>query len=167
MQIKEGENLLKAIPNYGIKKEPNLRHQFNFKAYGCRVWVASKSVGNDKISTQRNLNQLFLATDPYISYGNYTTAVKDENYIVLNGEESPISGIRLTKNIIIGEYDMIDDCYNVIIEAIAENIRKEPIAWDLWMITRVNGHNLNFVPVSDENVSVSSQLIHTKVVHTK
>jgi len=161
LQIKEGENLLKSDSKLWKQKKRPIPSPSNldFKAYnGHEVWVGPQSLWwkRQNLNPEKFESTLFWPPDPYISYGNYTTAVKDENYIVLKGEESPISGIRLTKNIIIGEYDMIDDCYNVIIEAIAENIRKEPIAWDLWMITRVNGHNLNFVPVSDEkNVSVS------------
>ena len=67
------------------------------------------------------------------------------NSVVLVGNPSPISGVRLKKNI------RVESDGSLFFEVEAMNIRQSRVAWDLWLLTRVNGHNENYVPVSNPN----------------
>ncbi|MCB9017965.1 MAG: DUF4380 domain-containing protein [Paludibacteraceae bacterium] len=165
LQINDGENILESdsnLWNEAKRIRPSSKN-LEFKAYnGHEVWVGPQSQWwkRQSLNKEKIDSDLFWPPDPYISYDKYNIITKSDNYIVLKGHGSPISGIRFTKNIIVGEYDMTDECYNIFIEVTAENIRKKPIAWDIWMLTRVNGHNLNFVPVADEKDVTVSEPTH-------
>lgn len=124
----------------------------DFKAYnGHEVWIGPQSQWwkIQDLNPEKKDSDLFWPPDPYISYGVFEVERIGENKIILKGPESPISGIRFTKSI------LISDNNEVIFEVKAENIRKEPVSWDLWLVTRVNGHNLSFVPAEADQVEVS------------
>ncbi|MBR4839151.1 MAG: DUF4380 domain-containing protein [Paludibacteraceae bacterium] len=154
LQYDGSENLLESDANQWDEKERPQASPFNldFKAYnGHEVWIGPQSQWwkHQDLNLEKKVSDLFWPPDPYISYGNFTVERPQENQLILTGPESPISGIRFTKTITITEQE------EVLIEAKATNIRKEPVAWDLWMVTRVNGHNLNFVPAEANKVEVS------------
>ena len=54
----------------------------------------------------------------------------------------------------------IDTDGSLFFEVSAENMRPSPVFWDLWLITRVNGHNPNFVPVASEEDVVLGEPSH-------
>lgn len=117
----------------------------DFKAYnGHEVWVGPQS----QWWKQQTLNQekidsdLFWPPDPYISFGSYHVKTQSETSVTIEGETSPISGVRMEKRIVL-EADG-----SLYFEVTAENMRDTEVAWDLWLITRVNGHLPNFVPVA-------------------
>ncbi|MBP5456741.1 MAG: DUF4380 domain-containing protein [Paludibacteraceae bacterium] len=154
LQYDGSENLLESDPSqWDEEKRPTATpDNLDFKAYnGHEVWIGPQSQWwkHQDLNPEKKESDLFWPPDPYISSGNFQAQRIGENQIVLTGPESPISGIRFTKTITITEQN------EVVIEAKATNIRPEPIAWDLWMVTRVNGHNLNFVPAEANNVEVS------------
>lgn len=124
----------------------------DFRAYnGHEVWVGPQS----QWWKQQTLNQekiesdLFWPPDPYISFGRYEVLTQTPQSITILSEPSPISGLQLKKSI------SLNDRGELFFLVEAENIRQTPVAWDLWLITRVNGHNENFVPVaSPDDVSL-------------
>lgn len=123
----------------------------DFKAYnGHEVWLGPQSQWwkLQDLNPEKKDSDLFWPPDPYISYGDFEAERVGENKLVLHGPASPISGVRFTKSITITENS------EVVVEAKAENVRQDPVSWDLWMVTRVNGHNLNFVPAEAKDVEV-------------
>lgn len=161
LQVGGSENLLKSNPDYwneGAEKRltpsPN---NLEFREYnGHEVWLGPQSEWwrHQDLNMEKKDSLLFWPPDPYVSYGSYKIASQTETSIILEGEDSPISGVRFTKEIsLIKGKDGIP-MVNFIVTA--RNIRKSPVSWDLWMLTRVPGHNLNFVPVKDgSSISVT------------
>lgn len=117
----------------------------DFKGYnGHEVWVGPQSQWwkQQTLNKEKIDSDLFWPPDPYISFGNYDVVEQSENAVTIVGEPSPISGVRMTKRVV------LEDSGALFFEVEAENIRESEVAWDLWLITRVNGHNPNFVPVA-------------------
>ena len=160
LQRNGGANILESNPdlwNEGdaqrIIPSPLLTEEEDFKAYnGHEVWVGPQSEWwkQQTLNAEKSKSSLFWPPDPYIIYDCYAILEQNEHSVVIQGTESPISGVQFTKKIAIDENGKLH------FEVIARNIRKEPVKWDLWLITRVNGYNLNFVPVaSAEDVQLT------------
>lgn len=129
----------------------------DFKAYnGHEVWVGPQSQWwkQQKLNPEKYDSDLFWPPDPYISFGSYSVVEKTPSSVTIVGETSPISGVRMTKKV------RIDPDGSLFFEVSAENMRTSPVSWDLWLITRVNGHNPNFVPVASEEDVVLGEPSH-------
>jgi len=161
LQRDGGINILESDPNLWneddtqrIVPSPSLTEEEDYKAYnGHEVWVGPQSEWwkQQTLNVEKRSSSLFWPPDPYIIYDRYSILDKTEHSIVIQGTESPISGLLFTKKI------EIDENGKLYFEVIARNIRKEEVKWDLWLITRVNGYNLNFVPVtSAEDVCLTN-----------
>ena len=119
--------------------------QLEFRAYnGQEVWVGPQCEWwkHQDLNEEQKHSTLFWPPDPYISYGSFTVVRHISCEVTMVGPESPISGVRLKKHIMI----TADGVVHYDVEA--TNIRKEPVSWDLWLIARTNGNNPTFVPVS-------------------
>jgi hypothetical protein len=161
LQRDGGSNILESNPNLWNEDEtqritpsPRLTEEEDFKAYnGHEVWVGPQSEWwkQQTLNVEKSRSALFWPPDPYIIYDCYTVLEKTGHSIVMQGTESPISGVQLIKKIAIDENGKLH------FEVTARNIRSEAVKWDLWLITRVNGYNLNFVPVtSSEDVCLTN-----------
>ena len=110
----------------------------DFTAYnGHEVWVGPQSQWwkHQDINLEKRESDLFWPPDPYISYGCVTITSRTACSLVMVGPDSPVSGIRFTKRI------SLDGRGGLRFEVEACNIRPVPMAWDLWMLTRTDGHN--------------------------
>lgn len=65
---------------------------------------------------------------------------------MMTGVESPISGLIITKKILIDYRGLVT------VSAIAENITDKSVSWDLWMNTRLDGFARCYVPVDSNSV---------------
>ena len=131
-------------PENRLQPAPDM---LEFRGYnGHEVWVGPQS----QWWKQQSLNQekidsnLFWPPDPYISFGRYRVIERTASSLVIEDDGSPISGLRFRKSMTIGPDGTL------YFEVQATNIRQTPVSWDLWLITRVNGHNENYVPVESE-----------------
>ncbi len=143
-------NLLESDPSlWNEKKEERITpapDMLDFRAYnGHEVWLGPQSQWwkQQNLNDEKKDSDLFWPPDPYISFGNYSITLQSKEALQIEGEPSPISGIKMTKKISILENG------NLRFEVSVQNIRKTPVAWDLWLITRVNGMNPNFAPIDD------------------
>lgn len=119
--------------------------QLEFKPYnGQEVWVGPQCEWwkHQDLNEEQKNSTLFWPPDPYISYGAFTVVRHISCEITMEGPESPISGIRFKKHIMI----TADGVVHYDVEA--TNVRQEPVSWDLWLIARTNGNNPTFVPVA-------------------
>ncbi len=82
--------------------------------------------------------------DPFLDYGNFVITRNTNSSIELVGPDSRITGVRINK------FYSITDNGNVVIRAIATNIREENIAWDLWLNTRLPGGCKSYVQVESK-----------------
>lgn len=117
----------------------------DFKGYnGHEVWVGPQSQWwkQQTLNKEKIDSDLFWPPDPYISFGAYRVIAQSESSVIIEGETSPISGVRMTKRV------SLEEDGSLYFEVSAENMRDSEVSWDLWLITRVNGHNPNFVPVT-------------------
>lgn len=120
----------------------------DFKGYnGHEVWVGPQSQWwkQQTLNPEKIDSDLFWPPDPYISFGSYEVVEHSESSVTILGESSPISGVRMEKRV------SLEADGSLYFEVSAENMRETAVSWDLWLITRVNGHNPNFVPVASES----------------
>jgi hypothetical protein len=146
LRREDGCNLLKSDPALWTADCPVPSAQLlDFTAYnGHEVWVGPQSQWwkHQDINLEKRESDLFWPPDPYISYGRYRITSRTACSLVMVGPDSPVSGIRFTKRI------SLDGRGGLRFEVEACNIRPVSMAWDLWMLTRTDGHNPVFVPVA-------------------
>lgn len=119
-----------------------------FKPYnGFITWLGPQS----QWWTQQNLlpNKKKRADvwppDPFLIYSNFKIVKQTETSIVLEGPESPVTGIQLTKS-----FELIK--HSIRIKVTAKNIRNSEVSWDLWSNARFPA-NTNFkVPVNSADM---------------
>lgn len=157
----DGENVLESDPTLW-EETPEERitptpETLDFKAYnGHEVWVGPQSLWwkQQDLNENKRHSTLFWPPDPYISFGNYSILEQHNNKIIIESEKSPISGIVITKEI------EIDTTGKLHFTATIENIRTTAVEWDIWFVTRVNGHNLNFAPINSPDEVTLSEPSH-------
>ena len=145
------KNIFKAHPQQWenpSQKKPELSAFSDFKAFnGHIVWLGPQSQWWTKqnINQERKENKAVWPPDPYLIYGNYKISQKNSQYVKMVGEKSPISGIKMTKEI------SIVDSNRVLFKAQATNITDSTLKWDLWMNTRLDGFAKCYVPVTENS----------------
>lgn len=83
--------------------------------------------------------------DPYLAFGKTRIIDRSPTRLVLEGEDSPVSGVRLRKT-----YELSAVRADTVeVQALARNIRDTPVSWDLWFNTRTPGSTRVYVPVAD------------------
>ncbi|MDZ7725330.1 MAG: DUF4380 domain-containing protein [candidate division KSB1 bacterium] len=83
--------------------------------------------------------------DPFLTHAEFAVLKQREDYLKMAGPPSPVSGIRLTK-----EISLADSQVTFIVSA--ENIRDTSVQWDLWMNTRLDGYASFYVPADSEHL---------------
>lgn len=133
----------------------------NIGYFGHEMWVGPQSAW----WTQQNINAQRLAAkaiwppDPYLILAKNQVVQHDEKLLSLQGPESPITGVQLTKT-----YRLLDDAPNSIaLDVQARNIHKEKIAWDIWFNTRVDQDTLAYVPVASADDIRTNDLTNNKI----
>jgi len=149
LNLKGKKNLLK-VDEALWDNPPSPRRQFGpltrWKAYnGHIVWLGPQSEWwtQQTKSVSRLKTKAVWPPDPYINQGYFRITEKSDNSIIMAGPPSEFSGVELTKQIkIIGDN-------KVLFSVRAVNIRSNPVSWDLWLNTRVDGYARCYVPLSD------------------
>jgi hypothetical protein len=149
-------NILKADPALW-EKPPAPRRRFGpnpkWVPYnGHIVWLGPQSewwAHQDK-SPKKRRERAVWPPDPYINNGYYEVTGRSDTELVMRGPESEFSGVRLVKSVKIKNG-------KVLFSVRAENIRNEPVSWDLWLNTRVDGYAKCYAPVSSmKNVRIDA-----------
>jgi len=143
--LKSDERLWRAPNRY----KPEILAFSDFRAFnGHIVWMGPQSewwIHQDINEARRNRKAVW-PPDPYLIYGKYKIISKSNASIKMAGPVSPVSGVRLFKEI------SIDSSGVVTFMATAENIRKESVSWDLWMNTRFDGFARGYVPIEENGI---------------
>lgn len=146
------KNVLKSNERLWYDPEehkPDISAFTEFKSfYGHIVWVGPQSEWwlHQDINETRRITKAVWPPDPYLIYGKFEIINRSDSYIKMVGPESPISGVRLYKEI------SIDTSGLVTFTAVAENIREESVSWDLWMNTRFDGDARGYIPIEGSGV---------------
>ena len=131
------------------RNKPEISAFSDFKAYdGHIVWVGPQSEWwiHQDINDIRRSKKADWPPDPYLIYGKYEIIRKSNSHIKMVGPASPVTGVRLCKEI------SIDSSGVVTFTASAKNIRKESVSWDLWMNTRFDGFARGYVPIEENGI---------------
>lgn len=114
---------------------------------GHDVWVGPQSQWwmHQQVNLTRKAATAVWPPDPYLSLATTRAVTRSGDQLILEGVPSPVTGVQLRKRVALAS----TRADTVEVEAIARNIRKEPIAWDLWFNTRVAAGTRVFVPVAD------------------
>ncbi len=122
---------------------------------GHDVWVGPQSEWwlHQDVNPARRQAAANWPPDPYLSLANVRIRSRDAYRFVMEGVDSPVTGVRLRKQV-----RLDDDAPDTVwIEAEARNVRGNPVAWDLWFNTRVAADTRVFVPVADADRDVHLQ----------
>jgi len=146
-------NVLKVGDAVHTQPRPTLSPQAGDIAYlGHDVWVGPQSGWwlHQDANPARRAAAANWPPDPYLSLARTRIVARDGQHFVLEGVDSPVTGVRLHKTV------RLDPAApdSVLFEAQARNIRDSPIAWDLWFNTRVAANTRVFVPVADATTDV-------------
>ncbi len=125
---------------------PEISSTTPFTAFnGHIVWLGPQSgwwTQQDEDTAKRNRADVW-PPDPYLIYSDYKVLSQTDSSIIMQGPESKYSGVQLTKKISIHENG------EVYFQVTAKNIREEPVSWDLWLNTRLNGYATCLIPLAD------------------
>jgi len=142
-----GANLLAADPAYWAPdaKLPALAASWDYPAVnGAVVWTGPQKEWwlHQDISEEWKKNAYNWPPDPWTEFAPFEVVKKTKTSAILRGPASPVTGLRLTKEVAISRDG------KVAIKVSAENTRKEESSWDLWSNTRVPSKARVWVPVA-------------------
>ncbi len=142
-------NLLESDPALWNEREEDrlipTPEMLDFRGYnGHEVWLGPQSQWwkQQTLNKEKFNSDLFWPPDPFISFGEYNVEEYALNRLIIKGKPSPISGVSFVKQI------RLEDDGSLFFGVEAENVRDTAVAWDLWLITRVQGMNENYVPIA-------------------
>ncbi len=160
-----GINLLKANPLQWEKSEqqkPEILPDASFVPFnGHIVWLGPQQAWwqHQQLNQERRERKAVWPPDPYLIYGKYNLREESENYVKLIGPKSLVSGVQLIKEIWIKADGSVE------FSATAVGLRDNPVTWDIWMNTRMEGFDRAYVPVTDttiiELMKKSTEIIET------
>ena len=131
------------------KQKPKVSPFSDFKAFNGHItWVGPQKEWwlHQTLNEERKKTKVDWPPDPYLIYGQNEIINRTDTSIKMIGPESPISGVRLFKEISINSSGIVT------VTTIAENIRKENISIDLWMLTRMDGFSQTYVPIEENGL---------------
>lgn len=146
------ENILKSDQRLWQNPErykPPITAFSDFKAfYGHIVWVGPQSEWwtRQDINKIRRNKKANWPPDPYLIYSRYEIVSKSDTHIKMVGPASPVSGVRLYKEI------SIDSSGIVTFTASAENMKNVNLSCDIWMNTRLDGFARGYVPIEKNGI---------------
>ncbi|MEE7548839.1 DUF4380 domain-containing protein, partial [Xanthomonas sp. Kuri4-1] len=114
---------------------------------GHDVWVGPQSAWwlHQRVNPARRQARAPWPPDPYLSLARTRVEANDGRSIGLHGVASPVTGVQLRKRLALSRAR--PDTVELAVEA--RNIRRSPVAWDLWFNTRVAADTRVFVPVAE------------------
>lgn len=154
--LKGHPNLLKTGEALTTRPKPEVSATADDIGYlGHDVWVGPQSqwwVQQDANPERREAKANW-PPDPFLAFADTRIVERTPTRLVLEGADSPVSGVRLRKTFQLsaGRPDTVE------VRVTARNIRDTDIAWDLWFNTRTPSFTRAYVPVSgNEDVRVQS-----------
>lgn len=120
-----------------------------FKPFnGHIVWIGPQKEwwAHQDLNPERREHKSDWPPDPYIIYGHFEITVQNDTLIKMVGPDSPVSGVRLEKEISITQAGIV-----TFTATLVNSIDKE-VSWDIWMNTRLDGFAKCWVPVSEDGI---------------
>lgn len=148
--LKGHPNLLKVGEAVQAQPAPAVSAAADDIAYlGHDVWVGPQNEWwtHQDINPARRDAQANWPPDPYLAYATTRIIERTPSRVVLEGVDSPVSGVRLRKTFQLSS----THADTVEVHASARNIRDTDVARDLWFNTRLPHSTRAFVPVEKES----------------
>ncbi len=116
---------------------------------GHDVWVGPQSGwwSDQSANPARRDARAPWPPDPYLAFAQTTVLEHTPHKLVLEGIDSPVTGVRLTKTF---AFDANDPA-TIDVGVEARNIRDTPVSRDLWFNTRISAAMRVYVPVAGES----------------
>lgn len=140
-------NIIKVGQAVRWQPDPPVSAEADDIAYlGHDVWVGPQSQwwSQQQVNSSRRQAAANWPPDPYLSLASTTVVHRDNHWLALQGEPSPVSGLSLHKQFKLSP-QRADTAQ---LRVSARNVREQPVAWDLWFNTRVAAAARVFVPVA-------------------
>lgn len=146
--LKDHPNLLKVGEAVRSKPTPTVSATADDIGYlGHDVWVGPQQewwIHQDANPARRDAKANW-PPDPYLAFATTKIVEQTPSRLVLEGVDSPVSGVRLQKT-----FQLSDERADTVeVNATARNIRDTDIAWDLWFNTRLPSSARVYVPIAD------------------
>ena len=145
--IKAGTAALAAQP----EPKPSATGE-NIPYLGHEVWVGPQ--GDwwrfQTVNAARRKAAAQWPPDPWLAHAPARVVEQDEARLVLEGAASPVSGVQLLQTFAISPQR--PDTVELAVEM--RNVRKEPVARDIWFNTRVHPQTRIYVPVAPDGSGV-------------
>jgi hypothetical protein len=140
-------NLLKVGEAVRSQPDPRVAADADDIAYlGHDVWVGPQSQWwrHQQANPARRAAGANWPPDPYLAFARTTLERPAPQVLEFTGVASPVSGVRLHKRVALSPQrrDSVD------LSVRAENVRRKPVAWDLWFNSRVSAATRVFVPLA-------------------
>ena len=140
--LKTGEPV-QTVPHPKVDAEAN-----NIPYLGHINWVGPQTSWwiQQDINPARLKEKALWPPDPYLIFARNRVVERSPNRLVMEGADSPVSGVRLKKSFSLPDNDRAE----VRLDVTATNIRSKNVSWDLWFNTRVYSTTRVYVPVARE-----------------
>lgn len=141
-------NLIKTGEPVALEPAPAVSAEADDIGYlGHDVWLGPQSGwwSDQQVNPARRAAKAVWPPDPYLAFAQTRVVVRSPDRLVLEGADSPVTGVRLLKSF---AFDPTDPA-TVVVTATARNIRDRPLARDLWFNTRTSAATRVYVPVAD------------------
>lgn len=158
--LKGHANLLKSDPElWNTSKRPEISAKSSFVPFnGHIVWLGPQSEWWTKqdLNPEKKKEKSVWPPDPYLIYGNYDAVMHMEDSLVMEGPDSPVSGVSLSKEVKLIDHNTIK------FSVTAQNISGSEKAWDLWLNTRVDGYGRCYVPSAKDDIRIKANVTDEK-----
>ncbi len=140
-------NLIKIGDAVHTQPSPQVSPEVDDIGYlGHDIWLGPQSGwwSDQSVNPSRRAENAPWPPDPYLAFATTTVEAHSPRQLVLEGVDSPVTGVRLRKTFSLDA----EDPASVDIHVSARNIRDTPVARDLWFNTRASAAMSVFVPVA-------------------
>lgn len=151
MLLRRGDsgNMLYSEPALWAVEPPQPRPSSEWRAFnGHMTWIAPQQQfwARQDLLPDRRDGAADWPPDPYIIFGRFRVLEKAVDHLLIEGQDSPVSGVRLRKEFVITADG------GVIHRVWARNISGREITLNLWSNTRVRGDWLGLARVTAEDM---------------
>ncbi len=143
-------NLLLEGPAVQAEPDPQVRADGdNIPYLGHEVWVGPQSEWwtHQALNPARRKAGAIWPPDPWLAHAPAKVLEQGDARLVVEGVASPVSGVQLTQS-----FNLAHDRAELVVDM--RNIRKEPVARDIWFNSRVPPQTRVYVPVAADGSGV-------------
>jgi hypothetical protein len=139
-------NFLKVDLKAGDPTKPVNARTANIGYLGHETWIGPQSQwwAHQNANPRKAAAKADWPPDPYLSLAKYRLETSSSKEVAFTSPASPVNGLQVRKR-----YALVEGQPNSLrVDVSATNVRKKPVAWDIWFNTRTHADTLVYVPVA-------------------